>query len=868
MRARTADAPGVCAHAFNFALAWLCVFVFACGGSEAADPEDSDALGTPVRGATQVDFDMTDLAAFPPALRNGDLLTVTATIHNTGSEASGSFLVRAFLKRGAQCDGATYLIGAQTMSIGAGEAAAFEVTGELSRVRDVGTHHVCLVLDALNEIQELTESNNTVGGDLVELQVVECVTNDQCDDANSCTDDICEPLVGCQYVANTLPCDDGFFCTVADVCGGGRCQGSAPRECVDPDLCDGTMYCDENADACVNGEAPPPCDDDDRCNGVETCNPADGTCQAGAPIACDLLLNNGGAPPLSSNVLSHTTYDEHSDEVVYLRDLGCPVFGEVDSFCPLGGSPTTLEVTGNGRVGDLRVFDDSSLELTGGTVVALSGAQGAFHDLAGGEVEHADTLATTHVRGGVHRFLHLQGEASIEGGRIDDLELDARVVGTEGAVRGGHVATLHSSTGSSVQGGRVSMLCARGDPGVIYGRDFDVTGGAYGLVPGSESFIHGVLESGELFDATIHQAGAVCVHPTEGVYTTAGSFLLLPPRSTFIANGLAFEAGDPRNQLDAADTATLHHDVHVRDTGCPAGWPEAFADGPCFLPGAATEAHVVDGAHIPGTLYALDDSWVTLRGGSVSNLRVAASARIEVWGFDFAVDGVPVEYGDLMAADGVLTGTLASGTPLVANFDRADLHTPGVYGTIELHPSAYVAAGSGSSGSLFASAGTPGRVEVELEVETGGALIGEYEYIELEDISQVVPSFLGLAVAAAGFQDRYQIWELDFTGELSESGPSIVRFTYDPTFVVPGQQLIVFAWDGSEWVRMRDGVWVDEENHTIEIEVESFSIFALIVREYMVPALSWLGLIALFAALVTTGGAMPRRANRCNGGRA
>lgn len=842
------------------ALAVSCLFLVACGGS--GSNEGQGGAPPPQPGASQVDFEVTAIAASPGALRTQDVLTVTATIQNTGTEPSGNFLVRSFLKRGTNCDGATYPIGTQTLSIPAGGSASFQAAGNMNRVRDLGTHYVCLVLDALEEIEELDETNNTVGGTSTVVEIVLCVDDAQCEDENLCTEDRCEPLLGCQYTANTLPCDDGLFCTVGDVCGGGRCQGAAARSCTDPDLCDGTMYCDEIADACVNGEAPAPCDDGNRCNGTETCNPVDGSCQAGTPIACDLLLNNGAGPPSSSNVISNTTYDEHSDEVVRVRDLGCPLFGDADSFCPVGAAATTLEVTGNARVGDLRVFDESLLTLTGGRVVDLSGGQFAYHDLAGGEVERAETLSTTIVSGGDHRYLALHGEASIEGGRIDDLELDARVVGAEGVVRGGEVAIVHASTGSSIAGGRVSLLCARDDPGVIYGRDFDVSGGAYGPVPGSQVFLRGVLESGERFDTTVLQQGAPCVHPIEGAYETAGSFMLLPPRSTFIANGLAPEAGDPDNVLDAADPATLHHDVYVRDVGCPSNWPSAFADDPCFEPGAKTELVVEAGANLPGSLYARDDSEVIVRGGAVSNLRVAAGAVIEVWGDGFAVDGVPVPFGNLIAADGVLTGTLAAGDPLVAQFDRLDLHTPAVYGRIELRPVSDLPPGTSVVGTLFGGLGEIGGVEVELDIETGGYLFGDYRLLALEEISQAVPDFLGLAFAANGFQDQYQIWELDFTGSLLDPGTSVVRFAYDPALVAPGEFLILFAWNGFEWVRVEEGVVIDALNHTIEIPISGFTTFALIIRDYLVPALSLFGVAALVAGLLMTGSLASRRATR------
>ena len=48
-----------------------------------------------------------------------------------------------------------------------------------------------------------------------------------CNDLNVCTDDSCNPAVGCVYANNTSACDDGNACTVGDICAGGVCSGTA-----------------------------------------------------------------------------------------------------------------------------------------------------------------------------------------------------------------------------------------------------------------------------------------------------------------------------------------------------------------------------------------------------------------------------------------------------------------------------------------------------------------------------------------------------------------------------------------------------------------------------------------------------------------
>jgi hypothetical protein len=44
-----------------------------------------------------------------------------------------------------------------------------------------------------------------------------------CDDVNGCTDDSCNPALGCVHANNTAACNDGNPCTVGDTCGAGVC---------------------------------------------------------------------------------------------------------------------------------------------------------------------------------------------------------------------------------------------------------------------------------------------------------------------------------------------------------------------------------------------------------------------------------------------------------------------------------------------------------------------------------------------------------------------------------------------------------------------------------------------------------------------
>jgi hypothetical protein len=67
-------------------------------------------------------------------------------------------------------------------------------------------------------------------------------TSGSCSDENTCTTDTCNLELGCEYIDNTDPCDDGDACTEADECSGGVCQPGGPLDCDDQDAC--------TADAC------------------------------------------------------------------------------------------------------------------------------------------------------------------------------------------------------------------------------------------------------------------------------------------------------------------------------------------------------------------------------------------------------------------------------------------------------------------------------------------------------------------------------------------------------------------------------------------------------------------------------------------
>jgi hypothetical protein len=130
-----------------------------------------------------------------------------------------------------------------------------------------------------------------------------------CNDLNPCTDDTCDPAVGCLHLNNTLPCDDNSVCTTGDVCSNGVCQGTLVINCDDGNPCNGTETCNPVDGTCLPGTAPTcddgnictddsctpfvgcahtpnsaPCDDGKRCTFNDTCS--GGSC-TGTPVPCE-----------------------------------------------------------------------------------------------------------------------------------------------------------------------------------------------------------------------------------------------------------------------------------------------------------------------------------------------------------------------------------------------------------------------------------------------------------------------------------------------------------------------------------------------------------------------------------------------------
>jgi len=154
----------------------------------------------------------------------------------------------------------------------------------------------------------------------------------RCDDHNPCTQDMCDPNVGCVFAPRDgIACDDQDPCTVNDRCVQGTCKGT-PIDCEDGNLCT-RDYCD--VFGCHHEPITGACDDKNACTTGETC--VTGQC-IGTQVSCD-----------DNNPCTNDSCDPM---------VGCihePIFGFCDDHDPC----TDGDHCENGKcVGYLRSCDD------------------------------------------------------------------------------------------------------------------------------------------------------------------------------------------------------------------------------------------------------------------------------------------------------------------------------------------------------------------------------------------------------------------------------------------------------------------------------------------------------------------------------
>ena len=87
-----------------------------------------------------------------------------------------------------------------------------------------------------------------------------------CDDHNVCTEDVCQPPIGCVHVpiSTAKACDDDDLCTKFDHCAGKECIG-VPVDCSKDEIGECKAYCNHANGKCVVEEPAGP----ELCNGLD-----------------------------------------------------------------------------------------------------------------------------------------------------------------------------------------------------------------------------------------------------------------------------------------------------------------------------------------------------------------------------------------------------------------------------------------------------------------------------------------------------------------------------------------------------------------------------------------------------------------------
>ena len=140
-----------------------------------------------------------------------------------------------------------------------------------------------------------------------------------CDDGNPCTNDSCDPALGCLHAPSNALCDDGYACTVSDKCVGGACTGTPLNA-----LCDDAVACTQDtcqpkaaadASGCIYMALDSACDDAKACThdvcdlkkGCRHPNAPDGTlCDDGKACTAGDACVAGSCVPLGDAVFSRT----------------------------------------------------------------------------------------------------------------------------------------------------------------------------------------------------------------------------------------------------------------------------------------------------------------------------------------------------------------------------------------------------------------------------------------------------------------------------------------------------------------------------------------------------------------------------------
>ncbi len=134
-----------------------------------------------------------------------------------------------------------------------------------------------------------------------------------CDDNTVCTKDWCDAQLGCQHLALVGPCSDGTDCTVGDTCVDGACIPGPLLDCDDKNPCTDDS-CHPQL-GCQNIPNVLPCSDDDKCTVDDVCS--DGACQPGSALECDddnVCTDDSCAPDIGCTYVLNTLACDDGDQ--------------------------------------------------------------------------------------------------------------------------------------------------------------------------------------------------------------------------------------------------------------------------------------------------------------------------------------------------------------------------------------------------------------------------------------------------------------------------------------------------------------------------------------------------------------------------
>jgi len=201
----------------------------------------------------------------PPTIDDGINCTIsncdeiTDTITNTPDNS--------FCQNGEWCDGLEIC----DINLDCQDSLPFDCDDEID----------CTV-DSCDEGTNTTDNLGTCRND--PSSCTGCIINSDCNDFNSCTDDVCNAIYECENTPDDSNiCDDGAFCTENDSCSAGTCIGD--QKSYDDEIDCTVDSCDEAADEFVHLPDNSLCQNGAWCDGQEVCN-ISLDCQPGIPPDC------------------------------------------------------------------------------------------------------------------------------------------------------------------------------------------------------------------------------------------------------------------------------------------------------------------------------------------------------------------------------------------------------------------------------------------------------------------------------------------------------------------------------------------------------------------------------------------------------